>query len=151
MSPNQWGPPIWTLFHTMIEKIKDDKYSELYPQIFNLIKQVCRELPCPDCSNHATTFLNKVNIKTIQTREDFRMMLFVFHNMVNKRKGKPIFNSSDLEKYASNKLPQVFFVFTQTYNPKLGNLKLMTDTITRKRIIETLRAWFKLNYQSFND
>ena len=68
MSPSHWGPPIWALFHTMIEKVKEESFQSLGPQMFSLIKQICQYLPCPDCANHAIIFLNKVNAKTILTK-----------------------------------------------------------------------------------
>jgi hypothetical protein len=151
MAPKNWGPPIWALFHTMAEKVKDENFAEIGPQMFNLIRQICRSLPCPDCANHATTFLNKVNVKTIQTKINFKMMLFAFHNMVNKRKELPWFNSEDLSKYALNKLPQIFIIFSQSYNKKTGNMKLMADSMVRRSIIQSTSEWFKKNYMFFNE
>ena len=150
MSPSHWGPPIWALFHTMIEKVKEESFQTLGPQIFNLIKQICQYLPCPDCANHATVFLNKVNTKTILTKTNFKMMLFTFHNLVNRRKEYPIYNAVDLEKYSNYKLSEVFQVFAQTYNKKVGNLKLMSESIGRTRTLKFVSEWFKQNHQHFN-
>lgn len=150
MSPSHWGPPVWALFHTMIEKVNEESFQIIGPQMFNLIKQICQYLPCPDCANHATIFLNKVNAKTILTKINFKMMLFTFHNAVNKKKGYPIYNSSDLEKYSTYNLPEVFQAFAQTYNKKVGNLKLMTESMGRKRTLIFVSAWFKQNHQHFN-
>ena len=50
MSPTTWGPPVWRFFHTLAEKMNEDKFQELGPQLFNLIRKICRVLPCPDCS-----------------------------------------------------------------------------------------------------
>jgi hypothetical protein len=150
MSPKDWGPPIWALFHTMAEKIKEEHYSSVYIQLFSLIKQICRDLPCPDCANHATQFLNKVNLKTIANKNELRMMLFVFHNSVNRRKGLPIYESKDLEIYQSFRLPEVFRKFALTYNAKTGNLKLMSDSLTRRQIIVNVSNWFKQNLELFD-
>ena len=150
MSPSHWGPPIWALFHTMIEKVKEESFKTLGPQMFNLIKQICQYLPCPDCANHATIFLNKVNAKTILTKTNFKMMLFTFHNVVNKQKGYPIYNSVDLEKYSNYKLPEVFQAFAQTYNKKVGNLKLMTESLGRTRTLVFVSEWFKQNHLQFD-
>ena len=151
MSPSHWGPPIWALFHTMAEKVKEESFQLIGPQLFNLIKQICQNLPCPDCANHATAFLNKVNVKTIQTKTNFKMMLCVFHNSVNKRKDKPVFNLIDLEKYAGYRLPEVFQIFAQTYNKKLGNLKLMSESMARTRTLMYISDWFKQNHTHFNE
>ena len=151
MSPSDWGPPIWSLFHTMAEKVKEEHFDSMGPQMFNLIKQICLNLPCPDCANHATEFLNKVNSRTIKTKENFKMMLHFFHNSVNRRKEKTVFNASDLEKYAHYKLPQVFYVFAQSYNKKTGNMKLMADSMVRRNIIQSTGEWFKKNHMYFNE
>ena len=33
MSPNHWGPPTWSLFHTLIEKLKEEKYDKIYMEL----------------------------------------------------------------------------------------------------------------------
>ena len=70
MSPNVWGPPVWMLLHSLAEKIKEEKFSEIGPQLFNIIKNVCSNLPCPDCSMHATRFFSRVNFSLIKTKTD---------------------------------------------------------------------------------
>ena len=59
--PEVWGPPIWTLFHTLVEKINERHHHLIYQQLFNIIKQICTYLPCPECSIDAVIFLSKVN------------------------------------------------------------------------------------------
>ena len=49
-----WGPPTWFLFHTLAEKIKEDKFDTMKIDIINMIKRICRNLPCNDCSGHTT-------------------------------------------------------------------------------------------------
>ena len=150
MSPSQWGPPIWALFHTMAEKVKEEKFQTIGPQIFSIIKQICLNLPCPECASHATAFLNKVQAKTILTKTNFKMMLYTFHNTVNKRKEYKFFEATDLDKYSSYILPQVFQTFAKTYNKKLGNLKLMSESMARQRTLVFLSEWFKNNNQYFD-
>ena len=149
MSPKDWGPPVWALFHTMAEKVNEEQFTIIGPQIFNIIKQICRNLPCPDCANHASTFLNSVKPSTIKTKNDFKMMLWFFHNHVNKRTNKPIFKQEDLLKYSTYKMHEMYYIFAQNYNKKTGNLRLMSDSIERKRIIISVSEWFKQNSKSF--
>lgn len=152
MSPKHWGPPLWMFFHTLAEKIDETKFIELGlgSQLFNLIKQICNNLPCPDCSKHATSFLNKVKSNTISTKQDFKMMLFYFHNLVNTRTNKPAFLQTDLSIYATYSLPVVFQQFVTTYNRKTGNLRLMSDSMKRKHIIINVSSWLKTNNEHFN-
>ena len=88
MSPSIWGPPIWTLFHCLAEKIKDEDFPTIGPQIVRYIKQICTNLPCPECSQHATQFLSKVTPSSLNTKQKLQHFLCVFHNSVNKRKNK---------------------------------------------------------------
>ena len=90
-------------------------------------------------------------MSTIQTKQDFKMMLFVFHNTVNKRKLKPITETSGLDKYATNNLPEVFTQFVKEYSKSQGNFKLMADTSVRKRIVQSTFEWFKVNHGKFNN
>ena len=100
MSPPEiWGPPVWTFFHTLAENINEEGFSNIKFSLFSFIKRICNYLPCPDCSHHAIHFLAKVNINKIVTKNDFKNMLYVFHNSVNKRKRKTLFNHANLEKY----------------------------------------------------
>lgn len=149
MSPKDWGPPIWALFHTMAEKVNEADFAKIGPQMFNLIRQICRNLPCPDCANHATTFLNAVKPSSIKTKNEFRLMLWFFHNQVNKRKGYKIYTQEDLAKYATYSMLDIYNKFALSYNKKTGNLKLMSDSLERKRIIVNVSNWFKQNSQSF--
>ena len=48
-----WAIYTWMLFHTLIEKTDDVFYTNKYREIFNLIINVCNELPCIICRQHA--------------------------------------------------------------------------------------------------
>ena len=102
MSPNKWGPPIWIFFHTLAEKINPDKFNEVFPTLFNFITRICRVLPCPDCSQHATQFLSRVNPQGVRDKNDFKNIMHIFHNAVNRRKNKPPFEVAGLETMYKN-------------------------------------------------
>ena len=55
MSKKQWGNATWYLFHTLAEKLKPeyDNPSEIRA-LYAQIKNICQNLPCEDCKNHAT-------------------------------------------------------------------------------------------------
>ena len=36
-----WGPSTWFLFHTLAEKIKDDKFPEMKLELLSIIRQIC--------------------------------------------------------------------------------------------------------------
>ena len=150
MSPNQWGPAIWTFFHTLAEKIKEDKFGEVGPQLFGLIRKICTTLPCPDCSRHATNYLSRVKFSTmIKSKDHFRGLIHHFHNTVNKRKKKPEFAFSEISaKYGNTSLIGAFNHFLNSYNTH-GNMRIMTDSFQRKIIIRDTRLWILANIQHF--
>ena len=67
-----WGEPTWTFFHTLIEKIKDEDYDTEKEVLLKFIKNICSNLPCPDCKQHATNYMSKITIKHIATKEMFK-------------------------------------------------------------------------------
>jgi len=146
--PNIWGPPTWTLLHTMTEKIHEEDFNKLMPQMFGLIKRICSNLPCPDCSQHATIFLAKLKREQIATKNDFKNMLYLFHNMVNAKKKKPLFNYANMSAYQNLNIANVFNNFVSVYNTK-GNMKLLTESFQRALIVKDLRRWLMNNHESF--
>jgi hypothetical protein len=149
MSPNQWGPPIWTFFHTMAEKINEEQFNLIFPILFNFIKRICRVLPCPECSQHATTFLSKVNPAGVRNKNDFRNILFIFHNVVNQRKSKPAFKVENVSPLYSNiNIINAYNNFVSVFHTK-GNMKLLADTFQRKIVLQDFKRWFLTNIRFF--
>ena len=148
MSTNVWGPPTWILFHTLIAKLTDDGFNTIGLQLFNYIKRICNNLPCPDCAQHATQFLSRVNMATIKTKEDLRNTMYIFHNMVNKRKNKPMYHVNDLEKYKSNNSVERYNNFIAHFKTK-GNMKLLADSFQRKLLINDFKKWMMTNIRFF--
>jgi hypothetical protein len=38
--PEVWGPAVWTLFHTLAEKINVNAYPAVFPSLFNMIIKI---------------------------------------------------------------------------------------------------------------
>jgi len=150
MSPNEWGPPIWTFFHTLAEKIKDEKFSELGPHLLHLIKRICAHLPCPDCSQHASTFLSRVHFQNIKNKQGLKITLFDLHNLVNKRKKKPIFSFQDLDLlYKRKNVVLCYNDFCRVFQTH-GLMKLMADNLQRKFILQETKKWVIDHIQDFD-
>ena len=81
MSKQVWGNNTWKLFHTISVKIKDEATYEDIQNVLVIIKDICNNLPCPVCSNHATQLFKSVKLNTIITKTDLIHFLFVFHKM----------------------------------------------------------------------
>ena len=149
----KWGEPIWTLFHTMAQKVDPKEFSRLRTEIIDLIRTVCNTLPCPDCTAHASQYISQVNWATIRTKEDLANMLCVFHNSVNQRKGFPLFPREALEStYGPKNMMEVSRVFMYHYEDKhsRGPNSAIATKFHRLRVAMELKKWFNTNIQYFN-
>ena len=124
--------------------------ESIIPELFKNIKQICRFLPCPECSQDATIMLNQIDINKIKSKQDFKDLLFVFHNMVNKKKHKRMLVSyTEIQsKYATQDLSNVFTTFLIAYNTT-GNFKLMAEEGQRKMIRASFGKWLFENRRLF--
>lgn len=149
MSPiGLWGPEIWNFFHTMAEKIKEDDFITLGPQLFYHIKRICSHLPCPACSEHAKRFFKNAPPNAFSTKKGLKEGLFVFHNVVNRRKQKPIQSLELLDQYKTHNVVRAYERFIRVYKTR-GNMKLLTDSFQRQMIITDLKRWLLKNLKSF--
>ena len=146
--PEVWGPAIWTLFHTLAEKINEDIYPYLKNSMFLIIVKICKYLPCPDCSRDASDFLARIKISDYKTKDQFKNMLYLFHNRVNAKKRKRLFNYAFMNKYANVNIINVVNNFISKYNTK-GNMKLLAETFQRNFVIKDFIYWFKIHSRAF--
>ena len=146
-----WGEPFWFLFHTMAEKVKDELFPKVCDELLNLIYTICTNLPCPDCSNHATQYLNGINFKKIKTKLELKELLFSFHNMVNKKKGVALFQREDLDqKYETANMIPILNNFMYHFKNKKSSIQMIANDFHRERIFKELHNWFSKNIQIFN-
>ena len=108
----EWGKYTWYLFHALAEKINNNHFDKGCIKIINWVKLICLNLPCPYCAEHASMLLNKYSLyHKIKNKENLKMFLFEFHNIVNKKTKKIIETNDILNKYESinlNKLLQLW-------------------------------------------
>ena len=149
MSPSNWGPPTWIFMHTLAEKIKEEQFSAIGPQIIANIMQICFNLPCPDCADHSKIFWSKVKITNIKTKSDLINLLYVFHNCINKRKTYGPFKYDNLNVYKSQSVVNTFNQFARNFNTK-GNMKLLTESFHRGRLLTSLKGWLMTNITAFD-
>ena len=140
--PEVWGPAVWTLFHTLTEKINENAYKKLYLQLFYFIVRICKNLPCPDCSNDASIFLAKIKPTDFKNKDDLKNFIYLFHNRVNYKKRKPLFNYANILVYQKYNTIQVVNNFIEKYQTK-GNMKLLTESFQRKLLINEFKKWLK--------
>lgn len=146
-----WGPPFWFFFHTLAEKVKPEYFNEKREELFNIIREVCRNLPCPTCTSHAKQYIDKINFNSIRTKEDLIMMLYTFHNDVNKRKNLPIFPYSELQpKYEKAIFINIVNYFMHFYKMEHHAVRLISDNMYRQRSAKSMLDWLHANQHIFN-
>jgi hypothetical protein len=150
MKPEIWGPPIWLFIHSLVFKLKDEMYCHVGKQLFNMIKRITAYLPCPECSQHAVKFLSGINTDTIKTKEELIRVLYLFHNSVNVRKNKPLYNFSDLNKYESVNLQQAYNNFRKVYHNR-GNINLLAESFQRDLLLKDLKIWLSHHSNKFGN
>jgi len=149
MTTNLWGPFIWRLFHVLAYKLKDESFHIVGIDLFNFIKRICSNLPCPDCARHASFFLSKINPLVIRSKKDLIITLFIFHNSVNKRKDKPLETEGILRQYENENIFNVYNNFIRVFHTN-KNHKLLADNLHRKFIVKDFKSWFLSNLKHFN-
>ena len=138
-----WGPPIWTLFHTIIEHTPEDKFSEVGTKIFEYISRICSLLPCPDCQQHAQKYLKKNKLNT-QDKTAVREFIHKFHNAVNKHKNISEHPITILDKYNDMSLADVYNNFIKVFSPR-GNIRMISDNMHRSMLIHEFTNWLLTN------
>jgi len=134
----EWGMYTWTLLHGIAEKCRQDNYEMNRHSIFNTIKTMITNLPCPECRYHAMQYFKNINHRMFPTKESLVLFLFNFHNEVNKRINHPIYNQKDLVKYKNlNFLKAInayeIIMTRNSYNRLLG------DQLTRRLMIKIIK------------
>lgn len=148
--PDVWGPAVWTLFHTLAEKVDETNYNKIHISLFNMIKLICKNLPCPYCADDATRFLTKVTTDKISTKQGLKNTMYLFHNYVNRKKKKSMLNSQDLDTlYKFKNLAKVIINFINKYNTK-GNMQLLTESFHRQFVLKEFKKWVRINVRYLN-
>lgn len=125
MSITNWGNITWTLFHTLAEKINEDKFYNVKDLFIEFITHTCQNLPCPICANHASQTLKQARFNLIRTKADMIEFLRQFHNIVNIRVGYPIVEKEFvIKKYKSGILSYIVHNFNLSYSHKYGNFEV---------------------------
>ena len=146
--PEVWGPSIWLFFHTITSKIKDGLDINVYKGLFRIIKTICKNLPCPECSSDATQFLSKINEDVINSRLKLINNIYIFHNYVNKKKNKQLFNYNKILNYNHADLAVTIRQFIRAYNTS-GNMNLLNESFQRQLAVKEFRRWMRANISAF--
>jgi hypothetical protein len=133
----------------MAEKINEKYYIQLRKSMFMIIKMICKSLPCPKCAFEASNYLDRLNIEHYKTKTEFKNMLYLMHNWVNKKKKKPLFNYENINKYSELNIYLAFNNFVRVYHTR-GNMSLIADSFRRGMTVREVKKWVKMNGRGFN-
>jgi hypothetical protein len=147
----KWGEPTWFLFHTLAYKVKEADFPKVRSELLGNIYNICSNLPCPICAEHAVEYMKKINFNSIQTRRQLIDLLFNFHNEVNKKKGFPLFKYEDLDdKYSKAVTKNIIFNFMIHYQDKHKSIHMISNDLYRARQVIVLKEWFNKNFKYFD-
>jgi len=147
-----WGAPTWYFFHTLAEKIKPEHFEDNKSQILQMITNICSNLPCPSCSEHAKQYIQRMNNNSIICKNDLIKFLFVFHNTVNERKRKPVFSYDELiEKYKKANLINITNHFIYYFRMEHHAVRMIADGMHRKRTAKNIQVWLQQNIHIFEN
>lgn len=148
-APEIWGPAVWKLFHTLIEQLNEEAFPVIGPQLYTQFVKICKFLPCPDCAADATNFLAKINFQTnIKSKVEFRNTFYLFHNWVNAKKRKQLFNYGNILIYSKYNLIGVVNNFLSVYHTK-GNMKMLAESFQRNMVVNSFKGWFTYVISAF--
>lgn len=140
-----WGPTTWTFFHVLAEKINEEFFLKNKNDVLQIIIKISNNLPCPLCSQHARLITSKQNLKLVKNKKDLIRFLNYFHNSVNIRNGKQLFNMKDMDRYKNINfkiaIHNFLIFYTKSYNKSSFQLSLDANQTTRKRIGKSVTDW----------
>jgi len=152
MKKEVWGPCIWKTLHVLTVKIKDDCFIEQRKQLIEMITHICSHLPCPNCSTHAQGIIRKMNLKSVQTKDQLIRFLFLMHNEVNKRVKKKLYIYEDVKTHYEKMNTKE--VLLEYYNKNMSmnfGEKMMLYSFHRKNFLKKFRHYLQTHIQYFDD
>jgi hypothetical protein len=147
MSKADWSVPTWYFFHGFAEKVNKEYYDKNYTRCFNIIREICCNLPCEVCRVHAVEKMNQTPDHMINTKEKLKDYLFNFHNEVSNRAGKQTFDKSILSKYTTFLPLQGYLYFTKCFFKPYHSINFnqwKRNMLLKKLNKELLSIWHEL-------
>ena len=151
MSKSLWGPPCWSIMHILATRIKEEDFENKKESLWFIINQICNNLPCPECRQHAVSLMRQTKKENIlKSKDNLEIFLFDFHNLVNKKKGLRLFTKEEYNlKYKKENIREVVINFINIFNASSRNNNLMMESFHRQNFIQKFIVWINGNKESF--
>lgn len=151
MSKSLWGPPCWSIMHILATRIKEEDFENKKESLWFIINQICNNLPCPECRQHAVSLMRQTKKENIlKSKDNLEIFLFDFHNLVNKKKGLRLFTKEEYNlKYKKANVREVVINFINIFNASSRNNNLMMESFHRQNFIQKFIVWINGNKESF--
>ena len=90
MSPNVWGPFLWTTMHIVSLGYPATPSQEEKDNAVRFYESLKTMIPCPICQEHYKQILEELPIAAaVKSRDTLINWVFAVHNKVNVQLGKP--------------------------------------------------------------
>ena len=151
VSKDVWGRATWNFIHHMVNGVKEER-TDLIQPILNIIRNICKTLPCPDCSDHATIVLNGLRLNTIKTKRDLVRCMHEFHNKVNVRIKKREMTIEEHDThYTYVNLPATFLEWRRIMQMRMSGNRMLLYSISKQRLIADVNKFLILNKLAFKN
>ena len=151
MSNNSFTPEFVQFPLKPCKKVITNSFILIKTDLISHIRLISSNLPCPNCSVHATQYLNGIDMNKITTKEDLKMMLYLFHENVNNRLRKPKFTYDDLnEKYKNANIPKILYNFFHYFEDKHKSVNMISNDMYVQRLSNNLKKWYSENLHHFD-
>jgi len=150
VSKREWGRSLWKFFHVLPEKINEKNCPpQVIKSLLSYVRNICRVLPCPVCSQHATELLSRVNENQCITKKSLKDTLYVFHNNVNKKNNTKLYAYENLKEYENCNIIQVYNNMISKLI-HVNNFASMSDNLTRKNLLTSFKKFLLIHIKNNN-
>ncbi len=150
MSKSVWGPATWQLLHSIVLKINDNINQSQLKELKSVIINITNNLPCPNCTHHAVSYLKSNRFDLIDNIYSLRLFIHKFHNNVNERLKKPLMSYEDhIVLYNRMNLKLVIQNMLSIYKNMNTSVSMMLYSYYRGRLVQDLNEYFYKNQQLY--
>ena len=149
MSKQAWGNATWFMMHTLAQKLRPE-HAYIVPALLMQFENVCRNLPCPDCAEHAGRMFATANIRAVVDKDTLIQFLYELHDAVNRRLGKacPSMNECQ-ELYTRANTVAILNHFFNVMKAIKSQDRAMIYGFRRQQCMKTFAEFMDANLQLF--